>query len=90
MTDLGDSWHAALLQLWKKFLKTEDVSVDDDFFEKGGDSLLVIDLHIEVERLIGQKLPESTLFEASTVRLLAKRISRAVAAHPVGRPNLFA
>jgi acyl carrier protein len=68
-------WHAELLALWKKFLKTENVSMDDDFFEMGGDSYLAIDLHMEVERLTGQKLPELTLFEAPTVRLLAERLS---------------
>ena len=69
-------WHLELLPLWKKFLKTESASIDDDFFEMGGDSYLAIDLHIEIERLTGQKLPELTLFEAPTVRLLAERLSR--------------
>ena len=67
-------WNAELLALWRKFLKTENVSVDDDFFEMDGDSLLAIDLHMEAERLTGQKLPELTLFEAPTVRLLAERL----------------
>lgn len=71
-----DGWHAHLLQLWRKFLKTEDVSIDDDFFEKGGDSLLAIDLQLELQRLIGQELPEALLFEASTVRALARRLPR--------------
>jgi phosphopantetheine binding protein len=68
------SWHPELLRLWRRFLKTESVSIDDDFFEMGGDSYLAIDLHIEVERLTGQKLPELTRFEAPTVRLLAERL----------------
>jgi acyl carrier protein len=71
-----------LLQLWKKFLNTEDISVDDDFFEKGGDSLLAMDLHMEVERITGQELPESILWEASTVRQLAKRLARTAGAQP--------
>lgn len=75
-------WHAELLQLWKRFLNTENVSIDDDFFEKGGDSLLAMDLHMEVERLTGQELPESILLEASTVRQLAKRLSRAAGRRP--------
>lgn len=70
-----DAWHAQLLGLWKKYLKTDDVSIDDDFFEKGGDSLLALDLQLELQRLTGQELPESILFEASTVRALAKRLS---------------
>src|SRR5262245_3923131 len=71
-------WRAELLQLWKKFLKTDNVSIDDDFFEMGGDSYLAIDLHMEIERLTGQKLPELTLFEAPTVRLLAERLGGSV------------
>src|SRR6476661_671772 len=73
--------HADLLQLWKKFLKTDNVSVDDDFFEKGGDSLLAMELHLEIQRLTGQTLSESVLFEAATVRELAKRLSRSGGLH---------
>jgi oxalate---CoA ligase len=75
---LDDSLHAPLLQLWKKFLKTEDVSVDDDLFEKGGDSLMAIDLWLELQRLTGRQLPDSILFETSTIRALAKRLSSPV------------
>jgi oxalate---CoA ligase len=78
----GTDWQAELLQLWRKFLKTENVSVDDDFFEKGGDSLLAMDLHMEIERLTGQELPESILLEASTVRALAKRLVHIGGARP--------
>jgi acyl carrier protein len=72
---LDDSLYAPLLQLWRKFLKTEDISIDDDLFEKGGDSLMAIDLWLELQRLTGRQLPDSILFEASTVRALAKRLS---------------
>lgn len=82
-TELPESvWHDKLLKLWRKFLKIEDVSLDDDFFEKGGDSVLAIDLQLELQRLTGQELPESILFEASTIRALADRLSR-----QVGRPG---
>ncbi len=73
--DLEARWHAQLLQLWNKFLKTTNLTIDDDFFEKGGDSLLALDLHVEIERLTGVAIPESILYEASTVRGLAKRLA---------------
>ena len=48
-TELPESvWHDKLLKLWRKFLKIEDVSLDDDFFEKGGDPVLAIDLQLEL------------------------------------------
>jgi oxalate---CoA ligase len=67
--------HAELLQVWKRLLKVEKLSIDDDFFEKGGNSLLVMDLHMEIERLTAKPLPESFLSEASTIRALAKALS---------------
>jgi len=62
-------------------LKTDNVSIDDDFFEKGGDSLLAMELHLEIQRLTSQPLSESVLFEAATVRELAKRLSRSGGLH---------
>jgi len=73
--------HASLAQLWKKVLKTDNLSLDDDFFEKGGDSLLAMDLSLELQGLTGRELPESILFEAPTIRDLAKRL-----AQEMGRP----
>jgi acyl-CoA synthetase (AMP-forming)/AMP-acid ligase II len=66
---------AELLLVWKKILKVEDLSIDDDFFSKGGNSLLAMDLHVEVQRLTAKPLPELFLAEASTVRALAKALS---------------
>ena len=74
--------HAELLQLWKKILKTENISLDDDFFEKGGDSLLAMDVSLELQRLTGRALPESILFDASTIRELAKRLAGQMSGHP--------
>jgi acyl carrier protein len=78
--------HAELLQLWKKFLKVPDITIDDDFFEKGGDSVLAVDLHIELQRLTGRSLPESMLFEAPTVRELTRQLRRSFGPH---RPAAF-
>ncbi|MCC6776917.1 MAG: acyl carrier protein [Hyphomicrobiales bacterium] len=67
--------HERLLQLWRKFLKTTDVTIEDDFFECGGDSLLGIDLQLELQKLIGRPLPESLLSDAPTVREMARRLA---------------
>ena len=66
--------HAELLQLWNKFLKDDTLTIDDDFFEKGGNSLLAMELLLEIERLTGQKLSKSILFERATVRQIAARL----------------
>jgi|GraSoiStandDraft_4_1057263.scaffolds.fasta_scaffold112593_2 acyl carrier protein len=74
--DSFENWHAPLLELWKKFLKAETVSIDDDFFEMGGDSMLAMDMLTELQRLAGRQLPESLLSDAPTVRTLAGKLAR--------------
>ncbi|WP_247516043.1 AMP-binding protein [Bradyrhizobium sp. 190] len=66
---------AELLTLWRRLLKCEAVTVDDDFFASGGDSLLAMEMLIEVERLIGHPVPETILFGAETIRQLAPKIA---------------
>ncbi|UPK08313.1 AMP-binding protein [Bradyrhizobium sp. 170] len=66
---------AELLSLWRRLLKSEAVTVDDDFFASGGDSLLAMEMLIEVERLVGHPVLETILFGAETIRQLAPRIA---------------
>ena len=73
---LNAGLEAELLHLWSKFLKRSDLSIDDDFFESGGDSLLAEELLLEVEQLMQTKIPPSLLFETGTVRGLAERLGR--------------
>jgi oxalate---CoA ligase len=64
-----------LLSVWRRLLKSEAVTVDDDFFASGGDSLLAMEMLIEVERLIGQPVPDTIMFGAETIRQLAPKIA---------------
>ncbi|WP_136624297.1 AMP-binding protein [Bradyrhizobium centrolobii] len=64
-----------LLTLWRRLLRSEAVTIDDDFFASGGDSLLAMDMLIEVERLVGHPVPETILFGAETIRQFAPRIA---------------
>lgn len=66
---------AQLATLWKRMLKTDRIGLDDDFFEAGGDSLLAMDLSLELQRMTGRDLSESLLFDAPTIRELAKSLA---------------
>jgi pimeloyl-ACP methyl ester carboxylesterase len=70
-----DRLRAEILRIWSRLLESTDLSIDDDFFDKGGDSLLATELMLELRQLTGKALPDSLLFESSTVRALAQRLS---------------
>jgi acyl-CoA synthetase (AMP-forming)/AMP-acid ligase II/thioesterase domain-containing protein len=63
-----------VVALWARLLKLDSVDPTDDFFELGGDSLLAVEMRLELERLIGREVPESLLFEAATARQLVNAI----------------
>jgi thioesterase domain-containing protein len=79
MTSPAADLETELLRLWKKLLNRVDLSIDDDFFESGGDSLLATELLFEVEQLVRNEISPSLLFETGTVRQLAERLRGAVA-----------
>jgi len=70
------SLESELLRLWNKILDRSDLTIDDDFFESGGDSILAVELSIELEHLTQRKISPSILVEAETVRRLAERLGR--------------
>lgn len=67
---------AVLLEIWKSVLRSNAVTIDDDFFEIGGDSILATDMILQAERQLGISFPDSLLFEASTIRRLVETFSR--------------
>lgn len=60
-----------LLTLWRGALKQPDLSVSDNFFEVGGDSLAAISLLTGIEKLIGRRVPMYLITERPTVASLA-------------------
>ena len=50
--------------MWERLLKIAPISLDDDFFEKGGDSLLAVDMLAELDQLAGEAVPASVLLDA--------------------------
>jgi oxalate---CoA ligase len=71
-----------IADIWKELLGRDDIGVDDDFFEKGGDSLLAVRMLLEVEALFDMKVPEDTLFEAATIRQIFRSLSEGGSEQP--------
>ncbi len=70
-----NSLESELAEIWQEILHQEKVSVEDDFFALGGDSLQVIILLIEIEERWGKVFPPSVIMEAGNIAGLAAIIS---------------
>ena len=60
--------------LWSRILGC-GVGLDDNFFDAGGSSLLLLEVNAELSKLVGRPLEWTELFEHPTVRSLASSLS---------------
>jgi acyl carrier protein len=65
---------ARIAEIWRRVLGAEFVSYDDQFFDIGGNSRLLVALHKELEEAIGRRIPVTDLFAYTTVRKLAAHL----------------
>jgi len=72
LTRPADELELKLARTWEQVLRVYPVGVDENFFELGGHSLLAVKLFAEIEKSFGKNLPLATLFQAPTVRQLAR------------------
>ncbi len=64
-----------LTRLWKKALRQNMVGTDDNFFDLGGDSLLLTTLHQNLQGELGREIPITDLFQFPTIRRLAGHLA---------------
>jgi hypothetical protein len=66
-----------IADLWKRAMKRDTVSAQDDFFATGGNSLIAVTLINRINREFGLALPLQVLFESPTIEGLARRVDGA-------------
>jgi len=67
-----DDVEATLAEIWQSSLGVSKVGIDDNFFALGGDSLQAVSVFVDIESRFGKLLRLATLFDAPTIRQLAK------------------
>ncbi|HMR84063.1 MAG TPA: amino acid adenylation domain-containing protein, partial [Niabella sp.] len=70
-----------LARIWSEIFNREQIGVYDDFFNLGGHSMIAIKVMAKIEEVTGIRLPIATLFEAPTIKGLAKRIAGKTESH---------
>jgi hypothetical protein len=58
--------------VWREVLKLETVGAEDNFFDLGGHSLLVVQVHRQLRELLAQPLSLTDLYRFPTIRSLAE------------------
>ncbi|MBV9773485.1 MAG: amino acid adenylation domain-containing protein, partial [Gemmatimonadetes bacterium] len=66
----------AVAEIWEEVLGVERVGVNDNFFDLGGHSLLMVRIHSRLRERFGDRVPLIELFEHRTLGALAARLDR--------------
>lgn len=71
-----------MLSIWSRNLGMDQISVVDNFFDLGGNSLIATKIMLQVEQETGKRLPNATLFQYQSIRALCKVIESNIAESP--------
>jgi ubiquinone/menaquinone biosynthesis C-methylase UbiE len=69
----------ALAAIWTELLELDQIGVNDNFFDLGGNSILSLRLGLEIRRRLARELAVVILFQFPTVRTLATHLAKPAA-----------
>jgi acyl carrier protein len=64
-----------IVDIWRRTLNIDQIGRDDNFFDVGGDSLMLISVHRDLQTELGVEISVTALFEFTTVRTLAHHLT---------------
>jgi acyl transferase domain-containing protein/thioesterase domain-containing protein len=74
----SDEVETTLAAWWRELLGTEQLSLEDDFFDLGGHSLIAVRLFSKIKKTYHLELGLAAIFEARTIRKLAELIRTSI------------
>ena len=66
-----------IAEVWQAVLKVDKVGIYENFFEIGGYSLLMVEIHKQLQERLGREFSIITLFKYPTIHTLAKHLAEA-------------
>jgi hypothetical protein len=73
--DPANDVERVVLDIWKKGLKRDSISVNTDFFELGGNSLIAVSVINKINTSLYCDLPLQIIFSAPTIQKIAQSIT---------------
>ena len=70
-----DDLQRAVAEVWRELLRVDEVGIHDNFFEVGGNSLLLVEAHGKLRRAVGREVTLVELMRHPTVASLARHLS---------------
>jgi len=65
-----------IAQAWREVLRLNEVGVEDNFFDLGGHSLLLVQVQTRLRDTLGQEVPIVEMFQYPTIRTMASHVAR--------------
>jgi amino acid adenylation domain-containing protein len=62
--------------VWKQVLRQDCVGLDDNFFDLGGDSLLIVAVHSQLQKLLNREIRVTDLFGYTTIRTFSQHFGK--------------
>ena len=66
----------SLVKIWEEVLGVEKVGTQDNFFDLGGHSLLMVEVNQQLREVIGRNVPIVQMFRYPTISALAKSLGQ--------------
>jgi acyl-CoA synthetase (AMP-forming)/AMP-acid ligase II len=66
-----DDLHTLLMGIWSEILKIDDIGIEDNFFDIGGQSSQLVSVHLKLNQILNVDVPVTKLFQYPTIRSLS-------------------
>jgi len=71
----GDEMERTVAEVWEKLFQVDEVGIEDNFFDLGGHSILLLQAHARLRERLGKDLSVVALLQYPTIRSLARYLS---------------
>ena len=83
----GSPLERGIAGIWRDVLKIPEPGIDQNFFDVGGNSLHVAEVHTRLQKLLDRQFSITELFTYSTIRALASHFSAPVSIEGAANAN---